>query len=554
MFADFSILRSLLIEDENKLSNQILRQLCKETHADLVNIFFLSPTTGAFEIFDSYGDHKLNRNYNIIYNSDSCDIPNTQKECIICDHQLVFKIFRNKICLGFLEIYKEGLRHSSDKIQETLDNIAFLFLIVHERLFIKRMLATTQEPIYFEAIGHDDFFLKVMDTIKVASGIQLIALREYIKEEDELRCLGLSGFGNVSLDDFTFKGLDIPIEFLSVLIDKTTNFVQDAEHIEWVRSNKLLNKVRSFIAIPIRVGRSIFGVLSFGTTVMYPFSGIEILSLESIANGIGIAIANYRNYNLAKEDIVKYSETAVTLTGLEIAQAARHEAKNILNNLQLKITSIKEDKTTKITDKDTQLNWLSTNIKNTVSCLEKIKTATKPPEKVIEKLSLKCIWDQAVSALSGKFVSLNINVRYSGQEPIIEMYPEWLRHVFLNLLLNSVDAFSRGSKNKRGRTVNLVVDKYVDNFSKVMMTYSDNAGGVETHNLAIPESSIKYRDDLNQLLFEPNVTSKGKEEGSGWGLYLVRKIVQDHSGSIDLVRYRQGVSFQIELLREIPKR
>ena len=77
------------------------------------------------------------------------------------------------------------------------------------------------------------------------------------------------------------------------------------------------------------------------------------------------------------------------------------------------------------------------------------------------------------------------------------------------------------------------------------MVYTDTAGGIDPSTLTVPRSR---RDlPLEQLIFEPGVTSKS--DGTGFGLWLVRQILNEHRGSIDLLSHRGGVSFAIQLPR-----
>ena len=65
----------------------------------------------------------------------------------------------------------------------------------------------------------------------------------------------------------------------------------------------------------------------------------------------------------------------------------------------------------------------------------------------------------------------------------------------------------------------------------LMVTVSDNGAG-------IPE-------DLRPHLFEPFVTSKAR--GTGLGLALVAKVVQDHGGVIEFDTSSQGTEFRMFL-------
>ncbi len=550
MLSNYSIIKTLLIEDDITLSNNILKQLSYETKADCLALYFVSLSTGKLKLYDSYGDQHLIQKNALLLNTEVLlskykKIP----DHVFNDNKLTFYLTRKSSLIGCLDFYTNEINIRSKSWIDKINNVIALLVIVYERRYINNLLKKIQEPINFEAIGRHDFFKNILNIIKVASGMQLIALRELTTEKN-LECLALSGFGDVKLSDFNYNQDNMPTTFLEVVIDEKTVTVPNAKGLKWISENPLLKDVHSFVAIPIRVGNTIFGVLSFATTTYYDFSYTEKLSLESIANSIGVSITNYRNFNKSKEDIARYNEAAVSLTGLEIAQAARHEAKNKIDNCQLILANLINAKKEKINDKIDDLDKLSKTLQVVKSTLDKIKSATKPPVKIKKVESLKTVWEQAVSALSGRLSNLDVSVNYCGKEPRIEVFSDWLRHAFLNLLLNSMDAFKRGSK-KRGKAISLTIDKYPENFQKISATYQDNAGGIDVKNLEIPIECSEYADNLNRLIFAPNVTSKG-DEGSGWGLFLTRKSIEYHKGSIDLINHRGGVSFKIVLYKEIP--
>jgi signal transduction histidine kinase len=173
--------------------------------------------------------------------------------------------------------------------------------------------------------------------------------------------------------------------------------------------------------------------------------------------------------------------------------------------------------------------------------LEKIKLATKAPDEVVETVSLCRLWDEACTAVGGRLHAQGIEVRRSEQDLTIQGVQDRLRQVFLNLLLNSIDAF--GPAKKRGRRIDLSIDRPADRSNHIQLTYRDNATGLNPQRLRGPSEF----DDLpaEQRIFAPGVTSKAT--GSGYGLWLVRQILDDHQGSIDLVDYRGGVTFVVRL-------
>jgi signal transduction histidine kinase len=549
MKMDFSILNQLLAEDCGLAVRDALAQVSKTINARVMGLYFLSLQEGNFKLFGSFGLDEDVAAFceRAIVAEDSWlsqSVPEIQRTK---DNGLVFPINRLHTCIGLLKILLET--PSSNVSLPYLQSIAAVFTVLYERRFIATFLGKIQQPINFKTVGSNEFYGEVMDMVSVASGMKHVALRE-LEDDGTLRCLGLHGFNDADRESFTFERDKVPDEFNEVIKNDKPMVFTNASEKEWVNTNPLLKDiVKSFIALPIKVGTSLFGILSFATTVPYEFSKTEFLALESISNGTGVAISNYRNFNEAKADIARYSEVAIVLSGLEIAQAARHEAKNDIDTCQQILADLLSSPKDRISDKKDRLNDLSQELLVVTRALDKIKMASRPPQRVLKKGTIRDIWTQALDALSGKIARLDINPKYPhlGKEPVIDMFPEWLRQAFLLLLLNSVDAFGRGAK-KRNREISLTLDKLPDDAPIISMVYSDNAGGVDVSNLDIPDEHQQHANDLKQLIFCPNVTSK-KEKGSGWGLYLVRKSIGYHNGSIDLTNYRGGVSFKITLPR-----
>ena len=134
--------------------------------------------------------------------------------------------------------------------------------------------------------------------------------------------------------------------------------------------------------------------------------------------------------------------------------------------------------------------------------------------------------DNAVQAVRSnpEFHDTRVDIRQQGS------CEGWFDHrklerVFFNLVLNACEAMP----NRSGR----IIIELADDASRIDIRVSDSGRGV-------PEP-------IRNTLFEPFV-SQGKENGTGLGLTVVQKIIQDHGGDIEIERTStEGTVFHILL-------
>lgn len=107
--------------------------------------------------------------------------------------------------------------------------------------------------------------------------------------------------------------------------------------------------------------------------------------------------------------------------------------------------------------------------------------------------------------------------------------------VFNNLIANSIDAFYN-LKQIRDRKINIHTTIVK---GKLQIIYSDNGTGVP--------KVFKKKDEI----FLPFTTSKkdrlGNDIGTGLGMYLVKSVIEDYEGSVELLDNEPGFKIKIEL-------
>ena len=110
-----------------------------------------------------------------------------------------------------------------------------------------------------------------------------------------------------------------------------------------------------------------------------------------------------------------------------------------------------------------------------------------------------------------------IKIKKQKNIPIIYADQNKLRQVMINLLENSQDAL----KEIKNPQIKIFIKKKVD---EVELIVEDNGSGIP--------------DEIIGRIFEPYVTSK--KTGTGLGLAVVHKIIEEHAGKINIDRIKNS--------------
>ncbi len=148
----------------------------------------------------------------------------------------------------------------------------------------------------------------------------------------------------------------------------------------------------------------------------------------------------------------------------------------------------------------------------------------RPAPLALQPVDLADMLDEVLLLLEHRPLPDNVKLvrAYGGSLPV-DADPQRIRQVFWNLCLNAVEAMQDGGELRVG---SLTHDRRVE------ISISDSGTGIQAADLA--------------HIFEPFFSTKS--EGSGIGLALVHRIVQEHGGDIDVRSSSgQGTTFTITL-------
>lgn len=120
--------------------------------------------------------------------------------------------------------------------------------------------------------------------------------------------------------------------------------------------------------------------------------------------------------------------------------------------------------------------------------------------------------------------SLEVVRHYEDSLPSILCYPDELNQVWTNLVHNALQAMN----NKGTLTINVIRQD-----TRLLVSITDTGKGIP------PE--------IQSQIFEPFFTTKPIGEGSGLGLYIVKKVIDKHEGTIEVESIPGQTTFTVSL-------
>ena len=266
-----------------------------------------------------------------------------------------------------------------------------------------------------------------------------------------------------------------------------------------------------------------------------------------LARGSHLPVENGVGYVVVFDDISNVISAQRSIAWGEVARRLAHEIKNPLTPIQLSAERLQMRLSDKLLPSDAAVLEKSTaTIVNQVAAMKRMVDdfrdyAKTPPAKLVE-LDLNALTEEILHlylAGDGRDV---IQARLAPALPKVMGDATQLRQVIHNLLQNAQDAVAdNGALTARIEVVTELV-KYQGSGgtarSAVSLSMTDNGPGFSPKILA--------------SAFEPYVTSKPK--GTGLGLPMVKKIIDEHGGRIDIQNRNdtRGAKILILLLKLAP--
>lgn len=244
--------------------------------------------------------------------------------------------------------------------------------------------------------------------------------------------------------------------------------------------------------------------------------GAQILLVRGTPLPQGVA----RGYTLVFDDVTKLIRAERDAAWGEVARRLAHEIRNPLTPIQLSAERIARKLDGRLSGVEHDFLIRSTQtIINQVGAMKSMVDAfanyARMPRAHISALDLNNLIREVLTLYDAH--ALGLKVMLAETLPPVAGDSTLLRQVIHNLLQNAQDAL--GEKTDAHITIKTQVQQ-----DRVALTICDNGPGFPEHLMA--------------KLFEPYATTKLK--GTGLGLPIVKKIVEEHQGSIRVENLAEG--------------
>ncbi|MEX2389960.1 MAG: ATP-binding protein [Phycisphaeraceae bacterium] len=280
--------------------------------------------------------------------------------------------------------------------------------------------------------------------------------------------------------------------------------------------------IRSAMCVPIKFKDRLYGVIQLDSQIAnYTYTEDQLTLLTAIGVQTGLAMANLNHYEarLKAERLAAVGQTVASLS---------HSMKNILQGLRGGADVVE------LGLRKGNMNLVKNGWEIVARNLERIYELTmnmlafsKQRKPELEMVNLEGILNEAVMLVQKQYENKKVALisDVANDIPPVPADASGVHQAVLNLLNNALDAVEPESGVVSLRS------EYDPQQEQVKIIVSDNGEGMSPGTVG--------------RLFEPFHSTKGMR-GTGLGLVVIKKIVEEHGGKVDVdTQLDQGTTFTL---------
>ena len=348
------------------------------------------------------------------------------------------------------------------------------------------------------------------------------------------------------VDTYLYISRNIDSEILQYL-DETEQAVSFYYSVENSQTGiKVTFAIIYVIVVTLLLFLSTSIAITFASKLTKPIINL-IRASESISKGaLDVKVPNIEadeelkqlntNFNLMINRLKKQQDKLLASERYEawesVARKLAHEIKNPLTPIQLSIDRLRTKYSPKIKnegeDFEKYLETINRQIKDIENLVNEFSNFARMPRPIMKKINLLDIAKRSIDFI--KMTSKNeINLSSNFKKLFINGDAEQLNRVFINLIKNSEEAFLDLVKKNTDFKGKIDIE-ITNNNDYIVVILKDNGTGIS---------------DTKKVM-TPYFTTKIK--GTGLGLPIVSKIINEHSGDFLLQNRKDGTGINIEIL------
>jgi signal transduction histidine kinase len=291
---------------------------------------------------------------------------------------------------------------------------------------------------------------------------------------------------------------------------------------------KSMNSLESEVCIPLISRDQLIGIINLGNKrsgEMYSHEDLDLLS--QFATQASVALENARLYQEMQrtQQLMRRTDRLAALGSLTAGLA--HEIRNPLVTVKTFLDLVPE----RHKDKEFRGNFLkltTAELERITKLVSDLLEFAKPKKPALRRVDINKVIEEIIPLIQVEARKQDITIETNLRDtPQARLDPDQMKQVFLNILLNAVEAIKA--------------------HGKISITSRDiRKNGAVYVQVEIADTGKGIPKKLVEQIFDPFFTTK--ERGAGLGLAIAHQIVQDHHGTIEVESTpKKGTTFFINI-------
>lgn len=309
----------------------------------------------------------------------------------------------------------------------------------------------------------------------------------------------------------------------------------------------ILERVRVKAIFPVILDGKAKAITSIFSDDWDFFTASRIIALKDFHHKIALVMKVYRTLQQYNSEITelenrrdeirsRLENQARALLTAEMARGVLHDFGNAISGMTLAVPPLKEaiDRGGKISERRVIRDSITT-LENNATFIDQILDTYRKlgyEKEQVTSGDIHVVLTEAIGFIRARAErkAIRIKCRFSKQIPEFRFSYVGMLQVFVNLMNNAIQAMEKGGGG--GRTLEIVTEL---SRGACSVRFTDQGTGV--------------KPELTQKIFEFLFTTRAQVGGTGVGLAISRRIVEEHKGTLRLAwtQVGKGSTFEVRI-------